>query len=792
MQAGRPRYRTALAFVFFCSGAVSLIFQVAWQRLLTLPYGVGPVSITLIVSVYMFGLGFGSLLGGYLAERTRHRVALYLAIELCLGLFGLLSLPYLDFLARHTAGCGPWLSFLCIAGFLSLPTLAMGMTLPLIVKIFSRQARDFLDTVSFLYFVNTLGAGCGALLASYVLISFLGLDRTIYVAAAADFVLAGVIFLAQRSLAAEIQPTASPTATAGDGLRRRAYALVLLTGFVAIGYEIVWFRVLEVLVKASPYAFSSVLAVYLTGIALGSFFMCRFLRRRPALDRKGLFFLLQFLLGAFVLLSFSGYYHLTKHTRFGVLTRLSFGSDLHPALGYSTDYSSLERLFLSLDIFFWPAVFVLVPTLLMGASFPLITHLAMTDADQEGRTVGRVYFWNTVGNVLGGILTGFVILPGLGTEPTLFVLSAVSVCLLAGRRRWAGWAVPPAARVAVCAALLAAALVVFPGRGELYAVIHPPAPPGSESHFAEGIDGIVLTRQQGDEVHNYINGLAHGGRPGYGFYREAVEALSYAPRAEKVLVIGFGTGSITEAALKLREVRQVTLVEINRTLLTNLAQMEVFRRTLTDPRLQVVIDDGRRFLLQSADTYDLILIDPLRTATAYSNNLYSHEFFELAARRLSAGGIFLVWMDEGFVLPRTLLSAFPEVRVYNFFCLGSDAPFHRNRHREEALLAAFTPAERQGMVDFPTEYRGGAAYVSRVTQGFPINHDWRPNCEYFLGMHFNKKRLVQRAAWGSVAAAGLLGLLALVRRRRRQHQPTADGSGTPTLPGPGQPLRAAG
>jgi predicted membrane-bound spermidine synthase len=783
-----PWFKTALALVFFTSGAVSLVFQVAWQRLLTLSYGVGPVSVTLIVSVYMFGLGFGSLLGGSLAERTRRRVALYLVLELGLGVFGLLSLPYLDFLGRATAGCGHWVSLLCLFLFLCLPTLAMGMTLPLLVKIFNRGAHDFLGTVAFLYFVNTLGAACGALLGSYVLITFLGLDRTVYVAAGIDFVLAGVIGVALRARPAEGQgprPLAGPAAAGPDELGRAAYALVLVTGFVAIAYEIICFRVLQVLVKDSPYAFSSILAVYLTGIALGSWSMSRYLRHRPTADRKGLFFLLQFLLGAVMLLTFAGYYHLTKGTRFGTLTRLSFESELHPVRWYPPGCPLPAKVFLALDIFLWPAFFVLVPAALMGAGFPLISALARSGQGEEGRTVGRVFFCNTVGNLLGGVLTGFLLLPLLGTELTLYGLCAVSLCLAAAGGRWAGRAVPLGARAAVCGTLLAAALALFPGRGELYAVMHPPASPGWETYFEEGVDGVVLARRRGEEVDNYINGLLHGGRPGYCFYREAVEALAYAPRAENVLVIGFGTGSITEAALKAPGVRRVTLVEISRTLLTNLAKVDACRRTLADPRLEVVIDDGRRFLLQSPDAYDLILIDPLRTTTAYSNNLYSHEFFTLAARRLNPGGVFLVWTDELAVLPNTLRSAFGQLRVYDYFCLASDGPFRLNPQRRDAVLAAFLPGDRQQIEAFPTRYLGDAGYVARVAGAAPVNRDWRPNSEYFLGKGWNLRRLVRRAAWAGAATMLGLGLLAFVRRRRRGKLSRPAGHTRP-------PMRAAG
>jgi spermidine synthase len=123
-----------IGFIFFFSGFASLIYQVVWQRLLTLHYGVGSIAITLIVSVYMFGLGVGALIGGYLAERIRQKVLLYFIVEAALGIFGIGSLSFLDVLGRYTAGTSYILSLLGIVLFLSLPTLLMGITLPLLTK----------------------------------------------------------------------------------------------------------------------------------------------------------------------------------------------------------------------------------------------------------------------------------------------------------------------------------------------------------------------------------------------------------------------------------------------------------------------------------------------------------------------------------------------------------------------------------------------------------------------------------------------------------------------------------
>src|SRR6185295_10192075 len=160
-----------LSFVFFLSVLSALIYQVSLQIILTLYYGVGPISTTLIVSIYMAGLGLGALIGGALAEKLKRRVEAYALIEFLIGCFGSISLLFLDFLGKHTAGSSYVLSFFYMTLFLLIPTFLMGMTLPLLTKIFNHYIHNFSKTISFLYFINTIGAALGALLASYVLIS---------------------------------------------------------------------------------------------------------------------------------------------------------------------------------------------------------------------------------------------------------------------------------------------------------------------------------------------------------------------------------------------------------------------------------------------------------------------------------------------------------------------------------------------------------------------------------------------------------------------------------------------
>lgn len=747
-----------VSVIFFFSGVSALVYQVVWQRLLTVHYGVGPISIALVVTVYMVGLGLGALCGGYLSERLGRRMLVYCFIEFGIGVFGVVSPDLLSFLGSHTAGSSYALSFVYIFSFLSIPTFLMGMTLPLLTKIFNNIIDDFLGTISFLYFINTIGAAVGAIVASYVIISFFGLLNAVYFAAAINFGMSILIFLTLRLVPQHVspRPESQVGSVAAPGLGPLAYPLVLITGFLAIGYEIIWFRVIGLLAKDSPYAFSSVLSVYLVGIAVGSFGMKGFLDRYKNIDKRSLFFALQFVIGITVCLSFIGYFYLTKYTPFGDVTKYSFIHDLHPGwykwrdgLEGGAIVQLLARLYSFFDVFIWSALFVLVPTLLMGASFPLVSFLALGEGNQAGKTVGLVYFFTIIGNALAGIMTGLLILPRFGTEPTLAILCAIGIAFGIGARKLGdARALPLRARLACVAVPLVGIAIFFPGKGELYEAMHTPRVLHGEAMFSEtatprfflneGIDGLIGTYQSDDHVVTFINGSAHGGRPVYSFYYEIIEAMSRAPKLTNALVIGFGTGSLVETLLMSEEIKDVVLVELNSTLIANLRRLPLFDHMLNDPRLRLIIDDGRRYLINNEEKFDLITTDPLRTTTAYSNNLYSENFFHLVDKHLNPGGVYLAWQDEHHVVPKTLASVFPYLEMQRSFCVNSNAPLAVNESRRRRLIEQFPNNDRE-LILAEAGYLGDRSYVLDLTKNYPINRDWEPWSEYFIGLFLREK-----------------------------------------------------
>ncbi len=527
-----------LKAIFFLSGITSLFYQVAWQRILTLFYGVGFISITLVVSVFMFGLGFGALWGGRIVDRIKDKIALYAFVEIVIGAFGFLSISFLEFLSKHTAGADYLYILLFSFIFLALPTFLMGATLPIICRIFSEIDNQLLKNVSFLYFLNTLGAAFGTVLCGYLFISIIGLDGVVYFASALNFALGLSIIGMKRKITKciETYKTIEKTITSYDVKNYYIYFFAIVVGFLAIGYEIVWFRLISVFIKNSPYAFSSILFVYLMGIALGSYGMNHMVQRKRFVEAK-YFYIFQAAISAYVLFSIVVSYYLGKYTAIEKCFELSFNEYFHPG-GFTTiEYfltlkGFLKTIFVNFDIFIWPLFFMFVPTLFMGATFPLLGRIATKKLHRTGSKIGEVYFFSALGNVLGGFCTGFVILPYCKTEGTLLIFAIIGIlflfpaflhCYFKRKKLYA----------AICFPAAFILILLFPQRGEYYNFAHL-AHKHQKAYIEEGRESVVAAFKDGNITDVYINGVPHGGRPGGIFIKEALDWMSY---AKKLVII---------------------------------------------------------------------------------------------------------------------------------------------------------------------------------------------------------------------------------------------------------------
>jgi predicted membrane-bound spermidine synthase len=737
--------------VFFVSGFATLIYQIAWQRLLTVYYGVGPVSIAVIVSIFLLGLGIGGFVGGFVAERVRRLALLYSFVEFGLGAYGIASIPFLDYLGRSTAGSSYAWTALFSAFFLLPPTMLMGATLPIILKLYNRFTRRFLESLSFLYFVNTLGAATGALVGGYVLISLFDLDGAIGAAVCLNVGLALLVLVTMRQ-ADRVAPIPRVQVPSQELLGTAAIWLVFTTGFIAIAYEIAWTLSLSNILKSSPYMFSTVLFVYLLGIALGSYGMNRIGRHLSVVQCRSLFFLLQVLIAVAASLPIILFKRLVgDHALLSRLYTITNSSEVHPPvvnMQAGWDYfwqtwGSASQLFLLFDILFWPLLFMLIPTLLIGASFPLIAYLANSDGEQEARATGLIYLANVLGNVVGGVTTGFVLLPHLGSEPTFLLLALLGVAFALGISHLGRVRVPLALRGAPILVLGLGLFVEFPAHGDLIYWAPSRQAEASGRYFDEGQSGIVTTYLRPGNFSMAINGLGHGGRDGLGFgegraafYIEAYGALRAASSVDDVMVIGFGTGSGTEAVLTDDAVKRVTVVEVNETVIANLRRQALFRQILDGPRVRLIIDDARRVLDREGRKYDVVLMDPLLPTTVYSNNIYSREFFRLVQSRLNPSGVLMIWISTNEQMA-TVASVFAHVRQEcSIYLLASDEPIRHRRDIASIINSVLPEHARKAIAERRKLCPPQDTDISAMPNT-PILTDKRPILEYHLGRAYH-------------------------------------------------------
>src|SRR4051812_3574849 len=468
--------RLLLGLFFLTSGMSSLLYQIAWQRLLGLSYGVGAISSAIVVGAFLFGLGLGSLFGGQLRHREpRRTLIVYMAIELGIGLFGIASIPLIGWLAALTAGADYWLAAICVFCFLLFPTVLMGATLPVAIQALQGFDRDLLRNVSSYYFMNTIGAAIGCFIAGMVLISLVGLDGTIYLAALLNLLLAAAILGFVRSDRRHHVPDRRMFAPmeVESMSPRLLYPAVFVSGFIAIGYEIIWFRLVGVLLKDSIYAFTIMLTVYLAAIALGSLHVDRIARVMPWKGPRNCYLGLNGIVALSVAATVCAFYYLQ-----GGLAGLGLDQLRQaPILPIPPrEWSLLAISALPLNLLACIGVagfFIALPAYFMGATFPLLASLAPDAARHPARAVAWVYATAVLGNLAGALVTGFVLLPVLGTERTMlvFVLAGLAfftfVSHQARENRY-----PILYRFAAPAALGLAVFAMFPGPGTVIASLH--------------------------------------------------------------------------------------------------------------------------------------------------------------------------------------------------------------------------------------------------------------------------------------------------------------------------------
>ncbi len=725
-----PGWAVALFYALFSlSGFAGLLYQTIWQRVLTLFRGSDVFSVTIIVAAFMAGMGFGSLAGGHLADRldSRRRLVAFAAAELAIAAFATVSMTLfydLLYLKLGAMAGSPTLATGVVFLTLLWPTFFMGMTLPLLARALTGGTGVAARRIGGLYASNTLGAALGCLITVWVLARAFGLRPTIQIGAALNVICAfGALVLAAFRWRAGSE-TASAEREAVSNGRPLGFglpawiAIYALSGFVALSLEIVWFRVLGVILKSTSFTFATLLAFYLSGIGLGAFLAQLWVNkvRNPA----AAFLTLQAAVIVYAALSLSLLLHAVPRVHALVPLQQYLASydpiDIGPALralqriiwGVPVAPQAREDGMLFATLYgLVPLYLIGLPTLMMGMSFPYLQKCAQTHLAAIGRRVGWLQTANIVGCMLGAALTGLALLHWLGSAGTvraLIVIGGVFVALL-GLAQPRGRRSP---RVLGLALLLVASLSLSVSNEELWARLH--GSTRARIISAEDGSGVSLLKQgRGGRMIVFVSGLGQSELP-YGGIHTALGALPVLlhPNPVEVAAIGLGSGDTVFALGGRAETRVIRSIEIVgpqiRTLrvLDRRADYPGLRRLLSDPRIRHIVGDGRAFLMKGV-RLDVVEADALRFGSAFAGNLYSREYFELLRGCLKPGGLAVSWRPTQRT-EDTFLTVFPHVAIFGTMLIGGNEPIPFDRETLKARLRSPFTAEhyRRGGVNIET------------------------------------------------------------------------------------------
>jgi len=724
-------------FLFVCSGLSGLIYQVVWVRVFGNVFGNTVYSASLVIAVFMLGLGVGSWVVGTWADRryaarSESLLKTYGYFELAIGLMGLAISVLLPHLGRVSALVSSYLrdpggwyvlstaSYLArgaIAIVLLAPiTMLMGGTLTLLIRhLVGRDLEVGHWRIAVLYGVNTAGAALGCILTDFLLVPAAGLQGTQMfavffniVAAAGAFGLAGALASGatpaparkkkKPSISAVTAQTVPLSPPASSGLGWTSLALAL-SGFAAMGMEILWFRHFTLLLGEFRAVFSLLLTVILIGIGAGSL-AGGFLLRRIARPAQWLmvvqgFFVASTLLG----LAVASLGNIKDAAFANPAYRAAVGHMVAAAPGVESDLArTLRELWFNAR----PILLeVLVPALLMGLAFPLANAIIQRAERPVGRRAGILYLSNTVGAVCGALAAGFLLLPVLGIQGSatilttaaalavgpLYLATDVGRALLGPSSSAASNKTRPPYPLAFAVSILVAGGAIglwlrLPSNYLITGALELPMQHERLLTLSEGVTEVIaITEEPGTGRTLFTNG--HRMSSTAPLSQRYMRAFAHIPllsadNPETVLVIGFGVGNTTQAATLHPSVRRVEVVDLSRHVLTHAGYFKNSHGdVLNDRRVAVYVNDGRQHLqMQRPGSYDLITLEPPPIAQAGVAALYSEEFYALAKTRLKMKGFMSQWLPVYQVPAASTLAmirAFVDVFPQSVLVSGAEA-----------------------------------------------------------------------------------------------------------------------
>lgn len=758
------RYLPYLILLFVGSGCAALIYEIVWFHLLELVIGSSAISLGVLLGTFMGGMCLGSFLLPRFIPDKHHPLRVYAFLELgiaAVGLIVLFAMPVVGTVYVGIAGSG-FVSILLraiIAGLCLLPpTLMMGATLPAIARRVETTPRG-VAWLGFFYGGNIGGAVIGSLLAGYYLLRVYDVWIATIAAVAIN------VTVALLSLAIAMATPYSPAPASESNARAprgswSVYVAIALSGMTALASEVIWTRLLTLLIGATVYAFSLILSVFLFGLgigsSIGSALAARIARPRIALAWCQLLLCVGILWTAYVLNVSLPFWPVDV---------------LLPSTPWLTFQLNLVRCL-------WAA---LIPAILWGASFPLALAAVATPGQDPARLVGGVYAANTVGAIVGALSASLLLVAWLGSQASqqvLVIVSGLSALMAAlpiliskdgQKTKLEPVTVILAATAAVWVVLLVQAVPPMQERFVEYGRFAPVRGAGNTLvYMGEGVNATVAVSRTTDGVLNYHNAgkvQASSHPSDMRLQRMLGHVTTLVPKNPRsILVIGCGAG-ITAGAVSIDpRTEKVTIVEIEPLVPSVVSTYfgEHNFNVIRNPKVAVRIDDGRHFLMTTDEKFDGITSDPLDPWVKGAAALYTKEFFEVAKAHLNPGGVVTQFVqlyesNEEAVKSEiaTFFDVFPNGVVwantvqgkgYDLALLGQVEPVKINidevqeRLRSPEYAQVAKSLNEVGMfsaLELFSTYGGRPSDLKPWTDSAMINRDYNLRLQYLAGMSLN-------------------------------------------------------
>ncbi len=745
--------RRILLILFFFSGISALIYQVIWVRMFGLVFGVTIFAVSTVLAAFMAGLSLGSLYFGRRVDRHKNPLRLFAYLEIAIGGFALLF-PFLLSQLTHIyllihQYLNPSLYLFSLIRFslafllLLIPTILIGGTLPVLSKFFVKKLKGLGWDIGNLYSVNNWGAVVGCLAAGFFLIRAIGVRETLYLAAIVSILIGSISFwLSRYSVGEEEKNRSNVEVKREEKGRKQIYSkhiihLVLwifaIEGFTCLAYEVIWTRILVFFLGSTTYAFTIMVTSFICGLALGSFLIAKFIDRKK--DLLSLFGFIEISIGLSVVLFLA------------ILGKLSFLIDKMPP-PFAMSWGGMGMRFI---ISF---LIMLVPATLMGATFPLVSKFYTRNLRKLGRRIGNLGFLDTVGSIFGSFAGGFILIPFLGIQKSILLLAVLNVVIGAiiiffhpfMKFKVKGMIALGLVFIIGIGSANISTDVGFRGKFE-----------GSQAkealYYREGTSATVKVFEiYGNKVLT-IDGYPVAGTAGN--FVEAKKSLAHFPlllhtNPKRVLIIRFGAGG-TSWSVSQHDVEAIDCVE----LIPGVAEAaeyfpSVNHGILEDPRFNVIIEDGRNYILTTNKTYDVITVDATSPKLAGNGNLYSHEFYELCKKRLTKEGVIAQWLpfhlltkEEILMILRTFRNVFPHTSIWftpyrgYYLLIGSqeririDFELLEQRMQKEKIKNDLEEINLNSPYAFISCFVLDEDGINRHTQDAKINTDNHPFLEYF-------------------------------------------------------------